>query len=75
MFDRWEWEKKISDCFDPYKLFLLAEELAALKLNGYVPEAFYDELSSSIIEKIHGIEEVRSQVTAGKACRIADKTV
>ena len=36
----------------------------ALK-NGVIGETIYDELSDCIIQKIHGIEEVRNQVTSG----------
>ena len=65
-FDRWDWEEKIKGCFDPYKLYLLTEDLAKLKKGGTIGDVVYDELSDSIIQKIHGIEEVRSQVGMAK---------
>jgi hypothetical protein len=65
-FDRWDFEEKIKECFDPRKLYLLSEDLARLKKDGFIGDVIYDELSNVIIEKIAGIEEVRRQVIASE---------
>ena len=61
-FQRFDWEEKIRDCYDPRKLYLMTEELAKLKQQGIVGDCAWEELMSVIREKIGGIEAARKQL-------------
>lgn len=62
MFDLFDFQEKVRDCFDPRKLYDMIEELCRLKQRGIIGTYEYDELAPVIRQKIRTIETVRSEL-------------